>query len=71
MSALEASDRHEPCGPSFDTLPTKGPQRVVSFYYNVWKTQALPQAQAWYCRMAQVSLAEASWHLGFRVFPKP
>ena len=54
MSALEASARHEPCGPSFDTLPTKGCERVVSFYYNVWKTRAVPQAQAWYCRMEQV-----------------
>ena len=54
MSALEASDGHEPCGPSFATLISKPSARVVSFYYNCWRTQALPQAPAWYSRQAQV-----------------
>lgn len=54
MSALEASEGHEPCGPSFATLISKPSARVVSFYYNCWRTQALPQAQAWYSRQAQV-----------------
>ncbi len=60
MSALEASSRHEPCGPSFSTLPSKGPQRVVSFYYNAWKTRAVPQAHAWYCRLEQARLSRSS-----------
>ena len=56
MSALEASEGHEPWGPSFDAQPlgSKTTARIVSFYYNCWKTRALPQAQAWYERTEQV-----------------
>lgn len=35
-------------------LPEKGPLRVGSFYYNAWKTRALPEARDWYCRRQEV-----------------
>ena len=35
-------------------LPAKGPLRVASFYYNVWKTRAIPQAREWYRRRDEV-----------------
>ena len=54
MSALEASQGHEPWGPSFSTLLSKSRGRIVSFYYNCWKTRALPQARDWYSRLQQV-----------------
>ena len=33
-----------------DYLPQKGCHRVGDFYYNVWKTKAIPEAKAWYQR---------------------
>ena len=35
-------------------LPAKGPLRVASFYYNVWKTRAILQAKEWYRRRDEV-----------------
>jgi hypothetical protein len=41
-------------------LPCKSVQEVVRFYYDVWKTQRLPQAVRWYQRKQQVGrLCEA------------
>lgn len=39
-------------------LPAKGPARVASFYYNVWKTRGVPRARAWYRRRQEVGLHE-------------
>lgn len=35
-------------------LPAKGPHRVASFYYNVWKTRAIPKAREWYRKRDEV-----------------
>ena len=37
-----------------DYLPHKGCHRVGDFYYNVWKTKAIPEAKAWYQRRDEV-----------------
>ena len=29
-------------------LPHKGTLRVCSFYYNLWKSRAIPEARRWY-----------------------
>lgn len=36
-------------------LPGKSCADVVRFYYDVWKTQRLPQARRWYLRRQQAS----------------
>ena len=36
-------------------LPQRETEHLVLYYYNVWKTQSTPRAQAWYQRLAEVS----------------
>ena len=37
-------------------LPQRETEHLVLYYYNVWKTQMTLRAQAWYQRLAEVSL---------------
>ena len=37
-------------------LPQRETEDLVLYYYNVWKTQITPRAQAWYQRLAEVSV---------------
>ena len=37
-------------------LPAKGPHKVTSFYYNIWKTRAIPKAREWYRKRDEVGL---------------
>ncbi|KAK9818147.1 hypothetical protein WJX72_007802 [[Myrmecia] bisecta] len=42
-----------------EMLPSKPIARLVDFYYNVWKTKAVVQAQQWYQRRAEEEAAAA------------
>lgn len=46
-----------------DYLPHKGCHQVGDFYYNVWKTKAIPEAKAWYQRRDEVTFSLQSYKL--------
>lgn len=41
-------------------LPQRETKHLVLYYYNVWKTQSTARAQAWYCRLEEVTFTLCS-----------